>query len=1189
MIPPLDRPGLDDDSKKLMMDRLASEEAFTEALESLPASRVVNLAGLFGASYAMAVALLAEKCPGPVLWITPTFDKAKVNFKNLNSLIGRRKRKVVYESDEDDENGNGEIVAQQQPELEADLMHKPFLFDDLDLLSQDFLSMNDIEVMYYRYQALEKLTLNHNPIIIISKRSLISPLISPERFRGSVISLATGDEIDKPEVVGRLVGMGYRLVTRVEEVGEVSSRGGILDIFPLGRDLPIRLDLFGDEIETIREFDPITQRGQLTIMSLVVSPCFEANVVSSPNATDVLDEDGNFLQDTIGGEIELPPLREFTQREKEEFIKGQYAFFDRATILDYLSENATIVLESPALIFTESIRGVMDPMDSVESGAEGSDGAYLPEFEQQSIEPAEVKRKLSEWANINLLGPLDSPRAKTIQFDHREIRKPSGSFEKRLRDLTDTHKSEDIFIITRSRERVSQLLKELKRKVPAIHGDVEGGFSSSGYRIITDTDLFPQKLPVFVRSAGRKRALTREELKSIRMGDYVVHVDHGIGVFGGITQQDIDNVTRDFIFIEYAGGDKLFVPIEQVDQIFKYSSSEGSAPRVHRLGASDWNKLKRRIKKKLVDITSELYALYKLRLTAEGHQFGQDTTWQNEVEDAFEYQETPAQLRSLAEIKRDMESLKPMDRLVCGEVGYGKTELAIRAALKAVLEGKQAAVLVPTTILAMQHYQTFTSRIQNMPVKVELLSRFKSHAELKKIVKRLGEGGVDIVIGTHRLLSNDVSFKDLGLLIIDEEQKFGVRHKEKIKKLKHNVDVLTLTATPIPRTLYMSLIGLRDISMVDTPPPDRLPVKTYVRKFSPSLIKSVILEEISRGGQIYYLYNRVETIDKVHERLKQLVPQARIGVGHGQMDEVALEKVMMEFMSGEYDVLLCTTIIESGLDIPNVNTLIVENAQNFGLAQLHQLRGRVGRSARQAYAYFLYPPASELSGLAVKRLEALTSFSHLGAGYEIAKRDLELRGAGNILGAEQHGFVTQIGFDLYARLMNEAIEEVSTGTEPELERAGRSKVPATVLNLPVSARIPVEYVFDSSERLSLYRRLADVEDKKSLEIVADEFDDRFGPPPKEVSNLLRMVELKTKLKELGIRELSYSVATKQMEVIFPREFVNSHKFHRILKMSRHSPRLRPLVDGISKHFTKPPVNIIEAASEFVEELRATIL
>jgi len=1166
-------------------ERFTSLDAFQAAVEELKGARFVNISGLRGLSKALAVTLLAEHITGPVLWITPSFEKAKVNFKNLTGILGRGVKRPAYIAEEENGENGEDAPLEREPEPDR----QAFLFDDIDLLSQDFLSLNDVEVMYFRYQALEKLALNRKPVIVISKRSLLSPLISPERFKQNIITLKEGDEINKPDVIGKLIGMGYRLVTRVEEVGEVSSRGGIVDIFPLGRDLPIRVDLFGDEVESIREFDPITQRGQARVNNLVVSPCFEANVVGTPDAAEMLDEEGNYLQDTMGGGIELPPLREFTPTEKDEFVKGQYAFFDKATILDYLPDNAVIVLESPDLIFTESLRGAIQPAMGEEGDVEAGDGAYLPEYEIIGIEPAEIRKTLEGWGNINLLSELDGTRARTIQFEMSEIRKPTGSFEKRLLELSDAHKKEDIFIITRSRIRVKDVLQEIGRDVSIDYGDMEDGFAAEGFRVLLDTELFPQKLPMFVRSKGRKRALTREELKSIRLGDYVVHVDHGIGVFGGITQQDVSGVTRDFIFIEYAGGDKLYVPVEQVDQIFKYSSSEGTAPKVHRLGASDWDKLKRRIKKKLLDITAELFTLYKRRIHAEGYQFGEDTPWQRQVEDDFEYQETPAQLKSMAEIKHDMESAKPMDRLVCGEVGYGKTELAIRAALKSVLAGKQVALLVPTTILAMQHYHTFTGRLHGLPVRVELLSRFKSQSEQKKIVKKIAEGEIDIVIGTHRLLSKDVSFKDLGLLVVDEEQKFGVRHKEKIKSMKVNVDVLTLTATPIPRTLYMSLVGLRDISMVDTPPPDRLPVKTYVRKYSANLVKNAILEEMSRGGQVYYLYNRVETIEKVHERIRHMIPQAHVAVGHGQMDDVALEKVMLEFMSGEYDVLLCTTIIESGLDIPNVNTLIVENAQNFGLAQLHQLRGRVGRSSRQAYSYFLYPQARELPGLAVKRLEALTSFSHLGAGYEIAKRDLELRGAGNILGAEQHGFITQIGFDLYARMMNEAIEEVSTGVEPELEHAGKSKEPSTVLNLPISARIPVDYVYDSSERLSIYRRLADVDDEQGLELIRDEFTDRFGIYPVDVANLLDMVGLKIYMKQLGIRELSYSIATKEMDAIFPREFVNSHKFQRILNFAKRSAKLRPLLDGIRRRFVKPPPDLIATSRAYLDELKESII
>jgi transcription-repair coupling factor (superfamily II helicase) len=558
-------------------------------------------------------------------------------------------------------------------------------------------------------------------------------------------------------------------------------------------------------------------------------------------------------------------------------------------------------------------------------------------------------------------------------------------------------------------------------------------------------------------------------------------------------------------------------------------------------------------------MAEDLLRLYRTRMEIAGHSFQPDTVWQKEVEDRFEFQETPGQLRSLDELKSDMEAERPMDRLICAEVGYGKTELGVRAALKAVLDGRQVAVLVPTTILAQQHYLTFQRRLKDLPIGLALLSRFRTRKELKETLNDLKSGKVDIVIGTHRLLSKDVIFNNLGLLIVDEEQKFGVRHKEKIKFMKSSVDVLTLTATPIPRTLYMSLIGLRDISIIDTPPPDRLPIRTFVKRYNPHLIKNVIQGELARGGQIYYLHNHVETIWGASRRLEKLVPEAKIAVAHGQMEENQLEKVMMEFMAGEHDILVCTTIIENGLDIARVNTLVVEDAQNFGLAQLHQIRGRVGRSDVQAFAYFLFPPGKTLSGLAAKRLEALASFSHLGAGYEIARRDLELRGAGNILGPEQHGFVSQLGFDLYAKVLSETIEQVREG-DIDYDQIGSSNHVECVLRLPVDARIPPDYLLDQTERFAIYRRLGTIRREAELDAIREEMLDRFGPLPDKVESLLDILHLRLRAMDCGVESISHEKKRNVIEVLFRRQMITDIRWRRIGDMARRA-NLRPLPRG----------------------------
>ncbi|HDS30984.1 MAG TPA: transcription-repair coupling factor, partial [Firmicutes bacterium] len=785
---------------------------------------------------------------------------------------------------------------------------------------------------------------------------------------------------------------------------------------------------------------------------------------------------------------------------------------DKAGIWDYLPEGSLVIVDSPGLSLSRDVSMELPK-------GHGGDGAKLTEHDGLVHGIDDIARGLSIFQKLEFLSPacpLPSKVSDIPNLDAIPVKLAPGSFDRRLEHYLEryagdsTLKSTGLLIVSRSSERIKEILAGMWGGVSILHGDLSEGFdlSPSGPVILTDSELFPTRKRGLVQARGKVRAFTREELRDVRVGDYLVHVHFGIGVFRGIIQQArSDGSIRDYLLMEYAQNDKLYVPVEQIDQLYRYTSAEGAAPSIHRLGSSDWDRLKRRVKKTMVRMAEDLLKLYRTRMEIAGHSFQPDTVWQKEVEDRFEFQETPGQLRSLDELKSDMEARRPMDRLICAEVGYGKTELAVRAALKAVLDGRQVAVLVPTTILAQQHFLTFKERLKDLPINIELLSRFRTRKEQKETLEDLRSGKSDIVIGTHRLLSKDVQFNNLGLLIVDEEQKFGVRHKEKIKFMKSSIDVLTLTATPIPRTLYMSLIGLRDISIIDTPPPDRLPIRTFVKRYNPHLIKNVVQGELARGGQIYYLHNHVETIWGAARRLEKLVPEAKIVVAHGQMEENQLEKVMMEFMAGEHDLLVCTTIIENGLDIPRVNTLIVEDAQNFGLAQLHQIRGRVGRSELQAYAYFLFPPGKILSGLAAKRLEALASFSHLGAGYEIARRDLELRGAGNILGPEQHGFVNQLGFDLYAKVLSETIEQVRDG-EVDYDQIGTSGHVECVFRLPVDARIPPDYLLDQTERFSIYRRLGTIRQQIELSAIREEMIDRFGPLPEQVDSLLEVISLR---------------------------------------------------------------------------------
>ncbi len=1071
--------------------------------------------------------------------------------------------------------------------LERDREEEVFIFEELNLLAQDFLTLGELDVIFYRYRVLEKLSTDMPVLVVASRQALGIPLVAPARYREKLIHVKTGDAIDKGRFLRSLFDNGYRLVSRVREVGQVAGRGGIIDVYPPGRKRPVRIDLFGDEVESLREFDPETQRSLGETDAIRLSPCFEAELLRNQDPEALFDVEGE-LRDP--GSVYDDPVRfrEFSQEEKDEFQARGYSYFDKAGIWDYLPRESLVIVDAPGRTLSR------DTAMQLPRG-KGGDGLQLPVHDGLVHTVEDISHGLSLFSRMEFLSatcPVPQSDVPVTDLHSRPVSIKTGSFDRRLEQYLETlsgenaeHESTGLVIISRSSERIREMLEGDRPGVTVLHGDLSGGFdvSPGGPIILSDAELFPARKRGLTRVRGKAHAFTREELREVRLGDYLVHVHHGIGVFRGIVQQKgPDGSLLDYILLEYAQNDKLYVPVEQLDQLYRYTSAEGGAPTVNRLGTSDWERLKRKVKKTMVRMAEDLLKLYKSRVQISGHQFQPDTVWQREVEDRFEFQETPGQLRSLDELKKDMESLRPMDRLICAEVGYGKTELAVRAALKCVLEGMQVAVLVPTTILAQQHYLTFQRRLKDLPINVGLLSRFKSRKEQKETVLELKSGKVDIIIGTHRILSKDVEFHNLGLLIVDEEQKFGVRHKEKIKFLKQSVDVLTLTATPIPRTLYMSLIGLRDISIIDTPPPDRLPIRTYVKRYNPHLVKSALQMELSRNGQVYFLHNKVESIWSVARRLQKLVPEARIAVAHGQMDETELEKVMIEFMSGEHDVLVCTTIIENGLDIPNVNTLIVEDAQNFGLAQLHQIRGRVGRSGLQAYAYFLFPMTKPLSGLAAKRLEALSDFSHLGAGYEIACRDLELRGAGNILGPEQHGFVSQLGFDLYSRVLAETIEEVRDGSI-DYDHIGTAGHLECALRLPVDARIPESYLLDQTERFALYRKLTQVRDEDGLKAVEEEMNDRFGVPPLEVMNLLEVLGLRLKAIECGIESISLDAPNKIIQVVFHHWMSRDARWKRIGDLVQRA-RLRPTPRGFHVPTTGEPEKVMSQVRHLIKEL-----
>lgn len=1085
-------------------DLLVRTPATIQVLQHLDADRQVAVRGWLGAwPMALAAAWVAHT-PRPLLIIAEDRKSANLWVKNLHGLLG----------------GN-----QQESPSERGI----YLFEEQEPFVPDFVSQQELEGLISRYATLEKLLYTPAAIVVTTPAGLRLPLVSPDRFRQYSLQLRVGSTINPRILRDQLQHIGYRHTSAVHEPGEYSARGGIVDIFPVGAEEPVRLDFFGDELESLRRFDPVGQLSREELEQVIISPLFEARARTAEELFDV----EQLRMDELDAEAERPDSGALDQ-----LTSTWYAQMDRASLADYLPPSALVIAEVLDLAAAiQALRQEIYPPPAaslVESDllpAAQGEGEPAPGWELPFLEPAVISAALQPFRTLWLAGPLDEPTptgVNVLTLKQRQFDRALGSLHDRLLKLLEQAKGLKPLALSQASPRLQSEFDFDGLGIWHHQSSVLGGFidPETGLALLTDEEFFPQKLHPL--SSKRRKRLTQKELEQIHNGDYIVHVNYGVGIFRGIEKLIREGVTRDFIKLEYAGGDLIRVPIDQLELVYKYTAGEGNAPEVHRLGSQEWSQIKTRIKKSLRKIAGDLLRLYQIRASKPGYQFPPDTPWQAEVEDDFEWQETDGQLTVLQQVKQDMESPKPMDRLVCGEVGYGKTEVAVRAALKALLDGQQVAVLAPTTVLAQQHYLTFSRRFRRLPLKIEMLSRFRGTKEIKQALAGLADGSVDLVIGTHRLLSKDVKFHKLGLLIVDEEQKFGVSHKERIKLLKETVDVLTLTATPIPRTLYMSLIGLRDISVIDTAPPGRLPIKTLIKKYQPEQVAEAIRRELARGGQVYYLYNRVETIHQVAERLRKLVPEARIGVGHGQMDGPQLEEVMLDFLSGSTNVLLCTTIIENGLDIPSANTLIVENAQNFGLAQLHQLRGRVGRSSEQAFAYFLYPATGKLTSLGRQRLEALATFSHLGAGYEIARRDLELRGAGNILGPEQHGFVSQVGLEVYCRLVNETLQEL----EGELDTTAAPRNADTslpLLELPFTTRIPEDYIPASQQRVEFYQRILPGLEPAQAALLHKELEDRYGDPPQEVRHLLRLAQLKAQFRELELSAIRYDFVRKRLE------------------------------------------------------------
>ena len=1108
-------------SLQSVLNYLKKAKEYGFLLEEVKGSKNHHIYGVTGSQKSILATLLLEAEKKPLLYIVESVLRGKEIFDDLCNLL----------SDQS---------VQFFPALDA----LPF-----EVLAQSH------ETRRQRLEVLEGLLSRKTKVVITTLEALCKTLMPPEDFAKALIRYEVGQRVNMEELLAYLVGVGYQSVERIEDQGQFSRRGGIIDIFPAIATYPLRLEFFDDELESIRLFSIENQRSLQEVKEAVLSPAMEFFLwgLAKEKASEKIRQEGSEILHKLSQKREKEAFENFSHKIKmvEEFIREEQYFPGHEQLLPYFTKKKYTLfdyfLEPPVVIFDEPGR----QKESSQALERELQETYLALWEKGKVLPGQVDNYLN-WEELGeTLKPL-----KTVFFSLLPQKplfqetinlfgisaKTTSLFMGKTRLLADELKElkrqkYTVVILVNSQERAKRLQQGLRDlgvevslggqddlelqngRVYLTTGYLTSGFELTSWKLVvyTEHELFHQskkRMPRKMFKEGKKITV----LDDLRAGDYVVHVNHGIGRYVGIEKLAVGDTERDYLVIKYRGEDKLYVPTSQVGLLQKYSYQEGVTPKLFKLGGNEWSKIKSKVKGSVRDLAQELLNLYAIRYAMRGHSFSQDTPWQKEFEDAFPYEETEDQLKCVEEIKRDMEKLKPMDRLLCGDVGYGKTEVALRAACKAAFDGKQTAVLVPTTILAQQHYNTFRERFEGFPVRVDVLSRFRSAKEQKQILQSLAQGNIDVIIGTHRLLSKDVKFKDLGLLIVDEEQRFGVVHKEKLKNLKKTVDVLTLTATPIPRTLQMSLTGVRDMSVIETPPEDRYPVQTFVVEYSPQLVREAIKRELGRGGQVYFVHNRVEDIEKVAMAIQELVPEARLGIAHGKMTEIQLENIMLDFMEQHLDVLVCTTIIESGLDIANVNTLIIDEADKLGLAQLYQLRGRVGRSNRVAYAYLTYKKDKVLSEVAEKRLNAIREFTELGSGFKIAMRDLEIRGAGNILGAEQSGQIAAVGFDLYCQMLEEAVREAK-GEEQPVEQT-------VTIDIYIKAYIPQEYISDNGVKIDFYQRINAVKEKAELTQLAEELKDRFGPLPDTVLNLLKIASIKLDAEQCKILSI-----TQEQDVI----------------------------------------------------------
>ena len=1069
-------------------------------------------------------------------------------------------------------------------ELAADLRF--FTRDIVVYPAKDILfysaDVHSMETNRQRFLALEQLIEGRKPIVVASMEALLDRYPKKEIFTLFIISLCVGEVVDTQELLRKLICMGYERVEAVEAPGQVAMRGGILDVFSLTADEAVRIEFWDDEIDSIRAMNVSTQRSTEKLERTKIFPMrelvYEDSLADAAAAkiTKEFLETLNVLKGASQEDTRAERLRENIGEDAERLCTERtlpaigayisYFYDDTVGLLDYIAEDTLICFDEPERI-KEHMHTIAAEYEESMKGRIAQ-GYLLPAQGGLLFGYEDILHRASKFSQVLLAGISQKATDFRPKWKADFAVKSTPSFQKRVdlfcEELSYLRQQEyRILILAGSSTRAQRMAKELmERNVPAVYKDsldeaipkgavwVVKGSVSKGFRydyirwvVFSDSELFGGK----EKARRKKRTKNGTPIGSftdLHLGDYVVHDNHGVGVFRGLEKIAVDGVQKDYMKISYRDGGNLFVPVNQMDMVQKYiGGGSAAAPKLNKLGGQDWMKAKLKARTAVKILAEDLVALYAKRAATKGHVYGKDTVWQKEFEESFEFEETQDQLQAIEDAKQDMQSDKVMDRLICGDVGYGKTEVAIRTAFKAVQEGKQVAFLVPTTILAQQHYNTFLQRMAGYPVVVELLSRFRTPKQQKESLKNLAGGLADIVIGTHRVLSKDVEFKDLGLIIVDEEQRFGVGHKERMKSLRENLDVLTLSATPIPRTLHMSLSGIRDMSLLEEPPQERHPVQTYVMESNPEFIREAIHRELARDGQVFYLHNRVESIYAETNRLQQLIPEANIACAHGQMSERELEDIMERFINGETDVLVCTTIIETGMDISNANTIIIQDADRMGLSQLYQLRGRVGRSHRLAYAYLMYRRDKVLKEVAEKRLQTIREFTEFGSGFKIAMRDLEIRGAGNLLGAEQHGHMEAIGYDMYCRLLEEEVRKHKGDTTVTQERF------ETSIDLQVSAYVPDFYIKNQEQRMEIYKKIAAVRTMEDYYDIQEEMEDRFGDLPRNVQTLLEVVLLKAKANGMGIA----SITQKQNHVVVmfrPDAGVNPASLTAVLREGR---------------------------------------